>query len=137
MALNLNKVALVGRLTKEIEVKKTQSGLSVAQFSVAIDRMGKNGEVDFINCVAWRQSADFLGQYAKKGDTVSVDGRINQRTYTTQDGQNRTVFEVIAENVSLQSKQSGTTATAQTNADYQQSTQNEYTGEFSNEDNFF
>jgi len=70
----INRVVLVGRLTRDVEVRKTQSGLSVASFTVAVDnrRRGQDGTAqntaDFINCVAWRQSADFLGQYAKRRD---------------------------------------------------------------------
>ena len=81
----INSVVLVGRLTKDIELRKTQSGLSVASFTVACDRrlsqeQRNNNEqsADFINCVAWRGSADFLGKYAHKGDTVGVEGKIHQ-----------------------------------------------------------
>ena len=77
----INNVVLVGRLTKDVEVKKTQSGLSVASFTVACDRrlsqeQRNNNEqsADFISCVAWRGSADFLGQYSHKGDTVGIEG---------------------------------------------------------------
>ena len=82
----INSVVLVGRLTKDVELRKTQSGLSVASFTVACDRrlsqaQKNNNEqsADFINCVAWRGSADFLGNYAHKGDTVGVEGRIQTR----------------------------------------------------------
>ena len=89
----INRVVLVGRLTKDVEVRKTQTGLSVASFTVACDRRtsrsqdGSNQQTaDFINCVAWRQSADFLGQYARKGALVGVEGRIQTRSYDRQDG---------------------------------------------------
>ena len=89
----INSVVLVGRLTKDIELRKTQSGLSVASFTVACDRrlsqeQRNNNEqsADFINCVAWRGSADFLGKYAHKGDTVGVEGKIQTRNYD-RDGQ--------------------------------------------------
>ena len=82
----INNVVLVGRLTRDIELRKTQSGLSVASF--------------FISCVAWRGSADFLGHYAHKGDTVGVEGRIQTRNYD-RDGQKVYVTEIIANNVSI------------------------------------
>ena len=88
----INRVILVGRLTRDVEVRRTTSGLSVAQFTVACDRrfsrQDNNGgqNADFINCVAWRQTADFLGTYAKKGNLVGVEGRIQTRTYDDKDG---------------------------------------------------
>ena len=103
----INNVVLVGRLTKDVEVKKTQSGLSVASFTVACDRrlsqeQRNNNEqsADFISCVAWRGSADFLGQYSHKGDTVGIEGRIQTRTYD-RDGQKVYVTEIIANSVSI------------------------------------
>lgn len=103
----INNVVLVGRLTKDVEVKKTQSGLSVASFTVACDRrlsqeQKNNNEqsADFISCVAWRGSADFLGQYSHKGDTVGIEGRIQTRTYD-RDGQKVYVTEIVANSVSI------------------------------------
>lgn len=103
----INNVVLIGRLTKDIELRKTQSGLSVASFTVACDRrlsqeQRNNNEqsADFINCVAWRGSADFLGNYAHKGDTVGVEGRIQTRSYD-RDGQRVYVTEVLANSVNL------------------------------------
>ena len=119
----INSVVLVGRLTKDIEIRKTQSGLSVASFTVACDRrlsqeQKNNNEqsADFINCVAWRGSADFLGKYARKGDTVGVEGRIQTRNYD-RDGQRVYVTEVLANSVNLlHSKQ---TAQPQEQASYE------------------
>lgn len=103
----INSVVLVGRLTKDVELRKTQSGLSVASFTVASDRrlsqeQRNNNEqsADFINCVAWRGSADFLGKYAHKGDTVGVEGKIQTRSYD-RDGQRVYVTEVLANSVNL------------------------------------
>ena len=103
----INSVVLVGRLTKDVELRKTQSGLSVASFTVACDRrlsqeQKNNNEqsADFISCVAWRGSADFLGKYARKGDTVGVEGRIQTRNYD-RDGQRVYVVEVLANSVNL------------------------------------
>lgn len=120
----INSVVLVGRLTKDIELRKTQSGLSVASFTVACDRrlsqeQKNNNEqsADFISCVAWRGSADFLGKYARKGDTVGVEGKIQTRNYD-RDGQRVYVVEVLANSVNLlHSKQ---TAQSQEQATYEQ-----------------
>ena len=119
----INSVVLVGRLTKDVELRKTQSGLSVASFTIACDRrlsqeQKNNNEqsADFINCVAWRGSADFLGKYARKGDTVGVEGRIQTRNYD-RDGQRVYVTEVLANSVNLlHSKQ---TAQSQEQATYE------------------
>lgn len=102
----INRTVLVGRLTKDPEVRKTQSGISCAMFTVACDRNRKKDEnsneptADFISCVAWRQPADFLGQYAHKGSLVGVDGRIQTRTYE-KDGQRIYMTEVVADQVRL------------------------------------
>ena len=103
----INSVVLVGRLTRDVEVRKTASGLSVASFTIACDRrlsqeQKNNGaqSADFISCVAWRGSADFLSSYAHKGDTVGVEGRIQTRTYD-RDGQRVYVVEVLANSVNL------------------------------------
>ena len=119
----INSVVLVGRLTRDIELRKTQSGLSVASFTIACDRrlsqeQKNNNEqsADFINCVAWRGSADFLGSYAHKGDTVGVEGKIQTRSYD-RDGQRVYVTEVLANSVNLlHSKQ---TAQSQEQASYE------------------
>lgn len=99
----INRVVLVGNLTRDPQYSKTQSGISLARFSVAINRRyGQNEEVDYINCVAWRQSADFLNQYAKKGNTLAVEGRISTRNYDDPNtGKKVYVTEVTADNVQL------------------------------------
>lgn len=124
----INNVVLVGRLTKDVEVKKTQSGLSVASFTVACDRrlsqeQRNNNEqsADFISCVAWRGSADFLGQYSHKGDTVGIEGRIQTRNYD-RDGQRVYVTEIVANSVSILHSTQPRQAQAQTQP--QQQTQN-------------
>lgn len=94
----MNSVTISGRLTSDVEVRKTQSGLSVASFTVAVQKDKEHA--DFINCVAWRQSADFLGQYSHKGDMVGVMGRLQTRDYE-RDGQKVYVTEVIADRVEI------------------------------------
>lgn len=109
----INRTVLVGRLTRDVEVRKTQSGISCAMFTVACDRNRKKDEnsneptADFISCVAWRQPADFLGQYAHKGSLVGVDGRIQTRTYE-KDGQRIYMTEVVADQVRLLESKSST-----------------------------
>lgn len=123
----INRVVLVGRLTKDVEVRKTTSNLSVAQFTVACDkRTSRNQEnngqptADFINCVAWRQTADFLGQYARKGAMVGVDGRIQTRSYDNAQGQRVYVTEVVADDVRLLESRSQSEARAQNSGGFQQ-----------------
>lgn len=77
----INVVTLVGRLTKEPELRKTQSGTSYVRFTVAVDRMKKEDGADFVQCCAWRQQADFLTQYADKGTMVGITGHINTGSY--------------------------------------------------------
>lgn len=98
--INLNNVILVGRLTKDIDLRKTQSNISNCKFTLAVNRRFNNEEADFINCVAWKQSAEYLSNYAKKGTIVSVEGRIQTSSY---EGKNGTVYatEVIADNVQI------------------------------------
>lgn len=101
----INRVVLVGRLTKDIELTKTQSGLSVVSFTVAVNRRASKDsndrQADFINCVAWRQTADFLGAYAKKGALIGVEGRIQTRHYDTPDGRRVYVTEVVCDSCQL------------------------------------
>lgn len=93
---NLNKVVLGGRLTSDIEIKKTPQGNSVASFSIAIRRKGKDAETDFINCVAWRNTAEFISQYFKKGSSICVTGSIQVRSWE-DNGNKRYATEVLVE----------------------------------------
>lgn len=98
----INRVILVGRLTKNPEIRKTQNGNSVAKFTVAVN--GYNDTTDFINCVAWNKLADIVNMYCKKGDLVTVEGRISVRNYENQQGQRIYITEVVASNVQLPPK---------------------------------
>ncbi len=114
----LNRVALIGRLTKEPDLRYTPSGIAVSNFTLAVDRNFKNAqgerETDFLPCVAYRQLAELVANYLDKGRLASVEGRIQVRTYTTQDGQKRWVTEIIAENVFfLDSKKSHDSGSSQ------------------------
>ena len=120
----INRVVLVGRLTRDVEVRKTASGLSVATFTVACDRRMARGQdgnnqqsADFISCVAWRQAADFLGSYARKGALVGVEGRIQTRNYD-RDGQKGYVTEIVCDTVNLLESKSQSQNRAQ-NSGYQ------------------
>lgn len=99
----MNKVILMGRLTADPELKTTPSGISVTSFSLAIDRkyakQGEERKTDFINIVAWRQRAEFICKYFKKGQLIALDGSIETSSYVDKNGNNRTAFEVVAENV--------------------------------------
>ena len=99
----MNKAILVGNLTRDPEVRNTPSGVSCTTFTVACNRRFVNQqgvrEADFINCVAWRQNADFVARYLTKGSKVAVEGSIQTRSYDAQDGTKRYVTEIIADNV--------------------------------------
>lgn len=98
--LNLNKVVLAGRLTADPELKQTTSGISVCSFSLAVNRkFQKEGEqqTDFITCVAWRQTAEFISKYFKKGSSLCIVGSIQTRTWTDQNNQKRYATEVIVD----------------------------------------
>ncbi|MBR5306858.1 MAG: single-stranded DNA-binding protein [Oscillospiraceae bacterium] len=95
----MNVVCLMGRLTADVEVRQTPNGISVCQFSIAVDRYS-NGErkADFITCVAWRQNAENIGRFFGKGDMIAINGSIQTRQYQDRDtGKNRTAFEVLVD----------------------------------------
>ena len=100
----LNHITIMGRLTRDPELRRTGSGIAVASFSVAVDRDfgGRDGgekETDFIDCVAWRQTGEFVSKYFTKGRMIVVSGRLQIRSCTDKDGNNRRTAEVVADNV--------------------------------------
>lgn len=96
----MNKLMLIGRLTKAPELKYTQSGTAVATFTLAVDRkFSKEKEADFISCVAWQKTAEFIAQWFGKGQQMALEGRLQVRTYDDNDGKKHWVTEVIAEQV--------------------------------------
>lgn len=105
MTILINNVVLVGRLTKDPDLRYTSSGTAVATFTLAVNRnfasQNGNREADFINCVIWRKSAETLANYAHKGTLLGVTGRIQTRSYDNQQGQRVYVTEVVAENFQL------------------------------------
>lgn len=98
----INNVVLCGRLTAAPELKTTNNGQSVTAFTIAVDRrfQAKDGQraTDFINCVAWRNSAEFICKYFTKGDPIAVTGEIQTRKYQDKNGNNRVAVEVVIEN---------------------------------------
>ena len=102
----MNKVILIGRLTRDPELRTTAGNLSVATFSLAVSRPytpqnGGDAGADFINCVVWRRQAENLARYCHKGSQIAVEGRIQSRNYTAQDGSKRYVTEVLVDNLTF------------------------------------
>ena len=101
----LNTAILMGRLTKDPELRTTQNGTSVTSFTVAVDReyvrQGEERQTDFINVVAWRQTAEFVSRYFRKGSMIAVQGSIQTRNYEDRNGNKRTAVEIIADKVSF------------------------------------
>lgn len=104
----MNKVIISGRLTKDVECRSNESGLMISRFTVASNRNFKNKDgnydADFISCVAYRNTAEFVSKYFKKGDGIIVDGRIQTGSYDAQDGTKRYVTDVVVENVEFNGK---------------------------------
>lgn len=101
----LNVVAIMGRLVADPELKTTPQGTSVCRFRIACDRsyvrQGEQRQADFIDITAWRQTAEFVCKYFQKGSLIAIDGSIQTRQYQDKNGNNRTAFEVVANNVSF------------------------------------
>lgn len=101
----MNKVILIGRLTRDPEMRTTASGMNVTRFSIAVNRtyQDQNGErgVDYINCVAWRKQAENIAKYCTKGTQVAVDGRIQTGSYDAQDGSKRYTTDIVCDNVTF------------------------------------
>ena len=100
----LNHITIMGRLTRDPELRRTGSGIAVASFSLAVDRDyspkdGGERETDFIDCVAWRQTGEFVSKYFTKGRMAVVSGRLQIRSWTDKDGNKRRTAEVVADNV--------------------------------------
>lgn len=100
-----NKVILMGRITKDLELKTTPSGVAVLSFSLAVERnyaaKGEERQTDFINCVAWRNTAEFISRFFSKGAMILVEGELQTRSYQDKEGNNRTVTEVIVSSSSF------------------------------------
>lgn len=112
----LNRVILMGRITQDLELKQTPSGVSVLSFSLAIERsyakQGEERQTDFINCVAWRQQAEFISKYFGKGRMLAIEGNLRTRTYDDKNGVKHYVTEVFVDSVSFTGEKSGQTVRA-------------------------
>ena len=95
----MNKVHLVGRVTKDIELRQTQNGKSIASFYIAVNRKSKDDGADFIPCVAWEKTAELIEKYIRKGDRIGISGRINTRTYEDKYQKKIYVTEVVVEEI--------------------------------------
>lgn len=117
----INMVALMGRLTFEPEVRTTPSGVSVMHFQIACDRSyqrsGQDRQADFIDCVAWRQTAEFISRYFHKGSMIAVEGTLQTSSYTDKNGNQRKQVEVLANNVSFCGSKSETSGAAGSQAE--------------------
>lgn len=126
----INSVALTGRLTKDVDLRTTQSGISVASFTLAVNRQySKDKEADFINCVAFKKTAEVLQQFAGKGRLIGVTGSIQTRHYTGKDGKEVYVTEVLANNVSFLDSRNDSQneySSQQSGYSYQQGNQPQY-----------
>ena len=99
----LNHIVIMGRMTRDPELRRTASGIAVANFSVAVERDFQNQdgsrETDFIDCVAWKHTAEFIGKYFSKGKQIAVKGRLQIRSWEDKDGNKRRTAEIVADNV--------------------------------------
>ena len=97
----MNKVILMGRLTKDVEMRQTPNGIAVARFAIAVNRRFKNAngeyDVDFINCIAWRQTGEFIARYFQKGSMIAVVGSIQSRSWDSNDGKKQYAMEVVVD----------------------------------------
>ncbi|MFA5692096.1 MAG: single-stranded DNA-binding protein [Acholeplasmataceae bacterium] len=121
----VNNVVLVGRITRDVDLRMTQSNIAVVSFSLAVNRKytTESGErpADFINCVAWRHSAQFMKDYVSKGNLLAVTGQIQTRTYQDQSGETRYITEVQCDSVQLLER-----SNKNNQNDYQSDTQRQY-----------
>ena len=101
----INCAVIMGRLTRDPELRTTNTGIAVTSFTVAVDRsyakQGEERQADFINVLAWRTTAEFVAKYFKKGSMIAVQGSIQTRSYEDKNGNKRTAFEIVADNVSF------------------------------------
>ncbi len=118
----MNKVVLIGRLTKDPELRTTPSGVSAVNFSIAVNRNFRNKdgviETDFFNVTAWRKQAENISKYCTKGTQVCVEGRLQNRSYEAQDGTKRYVTDVISDNVEFLSRPNNNSSTNDLNNGY-------------------
>ena len=103
----MNKAIMSGRLCADIELRQTPNGKNVCAFTLAVDRRGKDAGADFIDCVAWEKTAEFLARYFQKGQQMNICGRLQTRSYEDKDGKNRKATEIVVEEVGFCGKVEG------------------------------
>ena len=112
----MNVICLMGRLVADPELKSTQNGVAVTSFCIAVDRSyqpkGQERQSDFINCVAWRNTAEFITRFFRKGQRIALNGSLQSRNYTDRDGNKRTAYEVVIDNASFVDPKSSNTDAA-------------------------
>lgn len=118
----INRVILVGRLTRTPELRMTPAGVNVLSFTLAFDNKTKGPDgsktSSFVNCTAWRNSAEFISKYCEKGSQIGIEGYLQERKYQRKDGTNASVVEVIVDNVSLFGSKGNNSAAVEENAGY-------------------
>ena len=117
----LNHVVIMGRMVRDPELRQLDNGTSVTSFSVAVernyvDKTTNERQADFLNVVAWRQTADFVCKYFHQGDMIALEGSLQSRKYTDKDGNNRIAIEIVASNISFCGGKNGGNANANANA---------------------
>lgn len=117
----VNNVVIMGRMVRDPELRQLDNGTSVTSFSVAVDRnyvdkTTNERQADFLNVVAWRQTADFVCKYFHQGDMIALEGSLQSRKYTDKDGNNRTAIEIVANNISFCGGKNGGNANANAGA---------------------
>ena len=136
----INRVVLVGRLTRDPELRYTANGAAVASFTIAVNRQFTNSqgerEADFINCVIWRKAAENFAKFTSKGSRVGIDGRLQTRNYENKQGQRVYVTEVVVENFSLlESKNASSSNNAHDNSNNQSNNSNSNNNQSNNSNN--
>jgi len=113
----MNRVNIIGRITKDLELKQTSSNINYIRFSIAVDRAFKNEEgeyeTDFFNVVAWRKTAEFISNYFGKGSRIAISGRLQQNSFDDSEGNHRTSVEIVADEIDLIDKKKDTEANAE------------------------
>lgn len=126
----LNTITIMGRLTKDVELRRTATGTAVASFTLAVDRdFSKDNETDFIECVAWKNTAEFVSKYFSKGRMAIVSGSLQIRNWTDKDGNKRKTAEVIANNVYFGDSKRSDEPTEAVSADFSESEFTPLTGD--------
>ena len=113
----LNHITIMGRLTRDPELRSTPQGISTCAFSIAVDRRGKDAGTDFINIVAFGKTSEFIERYFRKGQRIGINGRIQTGSYEGKDGKKVYTFDVIAENVEFVESKSASASATPANAD--------------------